>query len=361
MEIGFSPLAAVTYRSSASSGTTWTGTTTLDSYQNTSSSFKGSGSTMYNFDDGDTLQGFFMFKNGIDATGWQSGSLTWDGEGMIDGTLAIPTYSNLILNSSLHLGPNAQLGGTGQFYIDGTINNNKIILNGDKVALSRSMEIVNSLTIDGQGNIFTINSGGCFCDSEGLAAGLALINMDLIVNNVDSSIFQNNTSATLKNLRLLSSGAGSAITLSDGFANIVINGNVRLEGFGQRIKVGAGITINANSTLYVGPGVTLTNIASVTMADQTSVLHLDGCKLYTGNNVDNAALTSSLSLTKGTLLLDNKVQIYNKNYGDLAPANKDMTKGFFLGDGISSSNNVEVRVLGGAYVIVDGCMQFKHS
>ena len=219
------------------------------------------------------------------------------------------------------------------------------------------MEIANTLTIDGQGNIFTINSvEGYFVSS----AGLALINMDLIVNNVGSAIFQNNGSATLKNLRLLSGGAGSAITLSDGFANIVINGNVRLEGFGQRIKVGAGITINPNSTLYVGPGVTLTNIASVTMADQTSVLHLDGCKLYTGNDADNAALTSSLSLTKGTLLLDNKVQIYNKNYGDSAPANKDMTKGFFLGDG-SSSNNVEVRVLGGAYVVVDGCMQFKHS
>lgn len=163
---------------------------------------------------------------------------------------------------------------------------------------------------------------------------------------------------TLENMTVCAAGNGSAITLSNSSGTITIKGNVRLEGFGQRIKVGCPITINANSSLYVEKGVSLTNVASITMADQTSVLHLDGCSLYTGNGTDGTSLTAGLSLTKGTLMLDNKVQILNKNYG--GASNTSMSKGFLLGDG-TASNDANVVVLAGAYVTVDGCMKYNHS
>jgi hypothetical protein len=43
--------------------------------------------------------------------------------------------------------------------------------------------------------------------------------------------------------------------------------------------------------------------------------------------------------------------------GGAGNAITDMTKGLIFGDGVNSSNNVNVRVLGGAYASLKGCMR----
>ena len=115
------------------------------------------------------------------------------------------------------------------------------------------------------------------------------------------------------------------------------------------------IKIEKNSKLFFGKGIiadfTLPpySIFTFEFEDKTSVLHLDGCDFYTGAN--------GLTLTKGTVIFENKVRIFNKNYGSSTP-NTDMTKGLIFGDG-TSENAVDVKVLGGAYVTVEGCMASK--
>ena len=88
------------------------------------------------------------------------------------------------------------------------------------------------------------------------------------------------------------------------------------------------------------------------MADQTSVLHRDGCDFYTGAN--------GLTLTKGTVIFENKVRIFNKDYDYAGTTNTDMSKALTFGDG-TAAGDVNVCVLGGAYVTVDGCMKYNHS
>ena len=364
ISLELSTVSAVTYLSSASNGAAWTSTTTLDAYQNTSNNFVGrSSSATYNPTGGDTLKGFFMFRAGFSS--WSSGTLTWDGLGIIDNVFSIPTGGTLSLTSDLHLGPKATIASGGGFTINGTASypGAKIFLDGDAVILSRTCNVNTGtyLTIDGQGHAFTVANGGSLNYGN-----VTLSNMDILLTNTAGYLYNSlsiGSSYIFENLTIRAGGDGTRVRIARAQSNdplITINGDVRLEGFGQRIIVNAAITINSNSKLYVGPGVILTNFISIAMTDQTSVLHLDGCQFYTGNDSDGASLSSGLTLTKGTLILENNVKIFNRNYGNTGAANANMSKALILGDG-SSTNDVNVVVRAGAYVAVDGCVDYRAS
>jgi hypothetical protein len=61
--------------------------------------------------------------------------------------------------------------------------------------------------------------------------------------------------------------------------------------------------------------------------------------------------------------MENKVFLNNGTDGltsGTQGTGTDMAYGFIFGDG-TASNDVNVRLLGGAYVIVNGCLQYKHA
>ena len=121
---------------------------------------------------------------------------------------------------------------------------------------------------------------------------------------------------------------------------------------------GMTVDIAQNSRLKLGKNTTFALAygnatgASISMVDQTSVLHFDGCTFYTSADLANSLPNvTPLLLTKGTVLFENQVRIFNRYYGQPA-VNTDMSKAFTLGSGVNA------RVLGDAYLTVDGCMAY---
>ncbi len=312
------------------------------------------------FANGDKIRGHAMFKAGFIIPA--SVIATWDGDGVVNGPITFSADSSqLNLMTDLRLGGSGSLSGA-NCRIRG--NNNKIILGNDTtMATNASIAATsgNNLVIDGQGHTFNcpsiIGMGG---------AGSAITLKNMLFNVYDSSndngIFKS-VDHVLENITI----AGGKSSLSDwttlgwSATSLTIRGRVALNMPGRRLKLNSNSAVNfiieKNSTLYIGKGTILeaiksTDVGSITftMADETSVLHLDGCDFYTGAN--------GLSLTKGTVIFENKVRIFNKNYD--GASNADMTKALIFGDG-TAAGDVNVRVLGGAYVTVDGCIKDNHS
>ena len=219
----------------------------------------------------------------------------------------------------------------------------------------------NNLVIDGQGHTFNCPNSFAMGTTGSITLKNMLFNVYDYYNNVG---IINLGDLILENITI--TGGKTSLTDWTSLANqarsVAIRGRIAVNMPGRRFKLncntlGVNIIIEKNSTLYIGKGTILEAIKSTdsgsitfTMADETSVLHLDGCDFYTGAN--------GLSLTKGTVIFENKVRIFNKNYD--GASNADMTKALIFGDG-TAAGDVNVRVLGGAYVTVDGCIKDNHS
>jgi hypothetical protein len=315
------------------------------------------------FTNGDKIRGHAMFKKGFTIP--ESATVTWDGDGLVEGPITFAggssTMSKLTLLTDLRLGSSGLLSGA---YCEITGNNNKIILGDDATMATNAFisdSIGNNLVIDGQGHAFN-------CPSiYGMGGVLSTITLKNMIFNVydqynDCGIL-NQYDHVLENITI----TGGKPSLSDfttlGWVarSFTIRGRVALNMPGRRLKLNVyghvNIVIERNSTLYIGKDTILEAIKSTdggsirfTMADETSVLHLDGCDFYTGAN--------GLSLTKGTVIFENKVRIFNKDYD--GASNADTSKALIFGDG-TVAGDVNVRVLGGAYVTVDGCIKDNHS
>lgn len=360
--------------------TTATGGMTTDGYQGAA----------YSLTSGDVMRGFIMFKDGFTIP--NQGTVFYDAEG--------PVYGNIIFGSTpgntstLQLGSDLRLGTTGWFaeqtsgfiYAPG-INaidgcpivtagiggpGNSILMGGDQT-LGFGLKITSSLTIDGCGHTLTINSRGLFTLDN--RATLTLKNMNIItsVPNLFARTASNAGYVGLDNVSIYltqdcelfgDSAQRLGMTRIQGFVGIygpysAIANSTR---FDNPCGSKCNILINSGSTLYVGPGVTLnlsklalSSANKIGMQDSTSVLWLDGCTLTC--NVATAG-QQGVVLSKGTVLLDDKVVISDLDGSGLA--NADITNGLIFGDG-TAANDIDVRVLGGAYTVLNGCMQYKHS
>ncbi|MBM3886542.1 hypothetical protein FJ364_01315 [Candidatus Dependentiae bacterium] len=312
-----------------------------------------------------------IFKDGIGVP--SSGArITWDGDGILNGVIVGGDGACRIrLDSDLCLGGTASMAfsstGSMRFYA----LNKKIVFNSHidcSGSLGRIVVVGDSyMVIDGQKNTLKINQ---LVSNDETQSTLSLNNMRLLcLANAPIPNINNLNQLILNNVIVIGSRDSGTRRMFETISNpIKIQGTVKFlkDGDGRVKCGGVGFSIEKNSTLYIGPGVVLTNIGSITFEDQTAILHLDGCDFYTGNDVDGSgydvtgtALSSTLSaLTKGTLLFQNKVRIFNKSYGGLS--NSDMSKALVFGDG-TTTGGLNVRVLGGAYVIIDGCLQYKDS
>ena len=111
------------------------------------------------------------------------------------------------------------------------------------------------------------------------------------------------------------------------------------------------------STFYFDLGTTFSYVPSnssrtlITMDDVSSVLYLNGCTLIAP--ADNRY--NGIRFSRGRLILDNHLKFENLN--GITP-NANISKAITFGDGASSQNNIDVKVLAGAFVEVEGYLDY---
>jgi hypothetical protein len=326
-----------------------------------------------------TLRGHVMLKNGLYVS-HAFDYFTWDGDGVVNGPI---TWNNTF--SHLTLGADLKLGSTTTVPYNGQTSNivgrgNKIELGGDLLATNRLTVQGSALTIDGKGHTLRLEIA-VTPQIDAIDSGtLTLKNMTLYSDTSGTSPmcifgYVKPSNLILDNVKIICKNYGSfsPVAISGG-GSLTIRGNVSIESDGGIVELSGNdnpltVSIEKNSTLRVCKntafglvGITSAQCTSFSMADQTSVLHLDGCDFYTSTS---GFVLAGLNLTKGTVVFENKVRIFNAYYDKTIPGpnqtgNIDMTKGLILGDG-TALGDVNVRMLGSAYVTVDGCMKYNHS
>ena len=239
---------------------------------------------------------------------------------------------------------------------------------GGKLTLPDKMELefLEDIVIDGQGN-------------------------ELFIDALAQLILDANVTLTLKNLTLTGSthSAGrppirlnktnSRLALDNvkiafsndwtfSFGQLYIHNEVSYTGTSEFIYTSTSdCYIAPDSTFYFEPGTSFyygpidsrnpvtafnipdnTNMYRIIMEDETSVLYLDNCTLKVTD--------TGLRLTKGQLYLDNKItlSLYEKHYQD------SYDTGLVFGDGSASGNDLNVYILSGANVEVDGFIKYDN-
>lgn len=322
----------------------------------------------YTFASGDVARGFIMFKGGFTIP--SSGTVFYDTDGPVYGNITFGNSSSILqLGSDLHFGTGGGFSGAGT--IDG--QSNTIFLGSDQT-FNQALTLTNSLIIDGLGHTLTLGDGitdGYFAMDNRSTLTLKNINL-IVVNSGGADPFQRlNTKAGYVALQNVNVYLQKNTTLfgnsSDKLNMTNINGFVGI--YGPYIAYASStrfdnpqsltnITIQPSSTLYFGPG-TIFDLSSLTMTpakkigfiDNSSTLWLDGCALK-----DIGATNPGINVIKGTVLFDDKVVVQNDSV-----TNKNIAQGLVFGDGATSDNDVNVRVLGEAYVVLNGGMHYKHS
>ena len=336
---------------------------------------------------GERVRGHVVLKNGIRSFGPAGMVGLWDADGVVNGPIISSSSSQFIgLATDLRLGSTSSFSGN-NFSFQG---NGKTIYLGGDITVSWSgtpkyFQLLNTsgITFDGGGHFLSfVGSSGLGqtvafrgTDVSGFSSfvpSLTLQNMHWVINNGGNSnncACINVTQLVLKNMTIHEGGSKDVLTNPLGIGSILVQGDVYLEGKNGSLLdfVKAPIVIDKNSTLHVGKGMTLTNVGSITMTDATSTLHLNGCDFYTGwYDTLGPSSAVGMTITKGRIIFENKVRIFNTyrylssstvNTGSI---NTDMAQGFILGDG-TPANDVDVRILGDAYVAVSGCIDYRHS
>lgn len=335
-----------------------------------------------------TIRGHVMFKNGFAIS--SNRTVTWDADGVVNGPITFGNSSSTLdLKTDLRLGTTGKLTST-VTTIKITGNGQTIILGGDTtwgtVANQQIQAALSDLTIDGQGHTLTLTDAYLgVLTSQSI---LTLKNLTLVYNHTGSTTPTYLFSAgpggkyILENVVIRCiAPAGVAVALFKGssVAGVTFRGYVAIDSPNSPVILADGksnlfgFTVDSNSVLYIGKNTELRLGGSgsyadkFTMIDKTSVLHFDGCTFYTGTGTNDRGSGLQLSypspgspvcmINGGTVVFENKVCIFNKDYA--GTTNTDMTKALLFGDGSSSANDVDVRVLGGAYVLVDGCINYN--
>lgn len=339
----------------------------------------------YTLADNTFTRGHFLFKRGITVG---DNDFTWDADGFVNGTISVGNAGALKLSTDLRLGTTGTLSCVGDYL--NIYGENKRIMLGGEMGLNQGIRAKSTLTLDGQGYTLTLTRGrdyGRF-EIDGNTT-VILKNMTIFCESVNDSndyLFRRGN-YILENVRIVCKPYADRIAtlcsaLDSGITTITIRGQVSIESPEMPIVMckdgGAGaltlaINIEKNSTLTIGQGTVCAlcynssdSACTINFTDRTSQLVLDGCDFYTSSVGGNgASALTALTLTKGTLLFRNKVRLFNalyntSTYAAYTPINTDMSKALILGDG-TSAGDMDVRVLGGAYVTVQGCINYNHS
>jgi len=217
-------------------------------------------------------------------------------------------------------------------------------------------KFVNNTTLEGLGHELILTGSASLIVEANTT--LCLRNMILkSISNVPQRpniIMKDPTSKLcLQNVKLALNGD---YTFSQGY--LTIQDDVIISGTSQFIfESNQDLLIKDHSTLIVDIGSTFSyaptngSRTSFKMTDPTSFLYLNGCTFKAPGNIVN----NGISLTKGTLILDNKIKLENMG----SSPNTDQDKAITFG-GTTTVDNLNINLLASAFLNVTGYIDYKH-
>jgi hypothetical protein len=288
--------------------------------------------------DGDNAVGFVNFAGGFHATG----SVTFT-------NIVAPVANDIYLTSGavFNVGGDLTLSTTsiaagGGFSVNAS--GNTLFLAKDTTLPAQTITLASDLVIDGQGQTLTFNGSTVFA-----LGGRTLTLKNMVLKGLTgSSQFSGNGTLILQNC-IIDLAAGTTVTYG-GTRNLTITDDVVIQG-GETFQFTSSgtLTINEFSTMSIDYDTIFdyakASATGVVLSAATSTIHINGGTL----KVDSAVATAGLLLETGRLLLEGRCLLDNLS-------NSDYTKGIFLGD---LTNDLDVRVLPGARVEVNGCVTHK--
>jgi hypothetical protein len=298
--------------------------------------------------------------------------------------------SDWLCDSTFSLNKILNLSGNGQ----AMKLSNTLLLDGNTAGLC----LVDDVIIDGQGNSIawlspdgpqprlsidlgvsvTLRNATLYFGTPMVSGGVSVdpgtwqpINFDLFFGSGTPSLTHDNVTIVLPrgNVTYAFPGynfvCGSIVGHRTGY--LFIKNEVRLVGArGATFQYGCSLSFEAtlpltilpDSELSIGPGVNFSykpysggsrsgDNSLIRMVDSTSRLRFDNSTLTVSN-------LSGLQFLKGMVTFDNLVSVVNTG------ATSTTGCGIIFGDG-TAENDVDVRVLSGATIVVDGFLQYAHS
>ena len=293
----------------------------------------------YDFSAGDHAIGRIGFKNGFSIPA--GGRVIFDTDGVSFGCLNLNNSGSMELYSDFKLGTTAAFSRSG--FIKG--NGQSLILTSSlRLSSLQRLKFIGDTIIDGQGNTMILDNGAQLWVDSGVTLTLKNLVLRSGYNNATFPALNLN-SATSK-LALDNAVLCLANHMSFTSGKLYLHNDVSITGsstFSYRSPSTSYIT--PGSTLYVDPGTIFAYVPGsgssskdlFQMVDGTSRFYLNGCTLKT--------TSTGMRLMRGQVLFENRVVV------DTA---LDTPNALTFGDGSSTANNVNVRVLSGSRVEING-------
>ncbi|MFH1644533.1 MAG: hypothetical protein ABIA74_05155 [bacterium] len=237
-------------------------------------------------------------------------------------------------------------------------NGYALILDGNLVIPpGEYLEFTNNTIIDGLGHELILSgSGQLIVDMNTTLSFRNVVIKSLRNIPMQPSLVMNDTSSAVsfQNTKIL---LGSDYTFTQGY--FYIHDDVILSGTSQFIfESNQNLWINDHSTLILDLGCTFSYAPQngsrnlISMKDQTSFLYLNGATFTApGNGVNNG-----IELTKGSLILDNKINLQNMN-GTIP--NTVQSKAISFGNG-TASDDLSINLLASAQVNINGYVDYQN-
>lgn len=341
------------------------------------------------------MRGTIICKQGLDVT--RTCSLFYDADGPIYGMIRFNGSSSALkLASDLRLGSTCALresAGAASDRAYMTIDAGKssdasqpghTIIMGDDLRLTFSTRFVSNCVIDGRGHTLTLQAPLSVFNNS---MSVTLKNMRVVVypgvgtsssTTAQPFIFNadnQSQSINLCNVDLALAPAVTTHVVTAGRLNI--SGKSSISGMGATFKMhykgdataSPKLIVGACTKFSIGQGVTLSLWGAPNVPRNnrlvlnpgvggyaaTSELWLNGCILDISDA--GGGTTHGLELDNGTLFFDNKVTVSCTTNGAV---DTDITQGLQLGSGVATQD-LNVRVRGGAYLVQIGTMRYNHS
>ncbi|MFH1644120.1 MAG: hypothetical protein ABIA74_03000 [bacterium] len=264
-----------------------------------------------------------------------------------------------------------------------SLNGGTLILDGD-LLWSSTTRLYTGGRIDGRGGAIKLGGNLTIPSGESLRFTSSTIidgkGHSLILEDNAQLIIDRLSTLSLRNLELrnLKSGVNPGIVMLDSTSKlglqdieVALSGDYTFTQGGLLIDDDVIITgtskfiyeskeqsnINRFATFYFDLGTTFSYVPTngsrtlLQMSDASSNIYLNGCIFSAPCN----AVHNGIQLTAGKLIFDNKVVL--KNLNGTTP-NADINKAITLGDGATDSNNVDTKVLSGAFVEIEGYLNY---
>jgi len=293
-----------------------------------------------------TKENLVYFKNGFTVDAGKT--LTLNTPILVTGNINLSDTGTINLANDLYFGSNAYLTRGG--IVDG--NGFALVLSCTfAIPENQKLHITGDTIINGHGTTFYLEPHARIIVDNNVTLTLKNVRLKSARNNVTNPIIHPlgpRARVTLLNAEL---ALGSDFTFTNG--QLFIHDDVLISGThtfsycssqSSYICDGGMFYFENDSTFFYNPPITANHL--IQMQSDTSTIFLDGATLQTTH--------TGIRLSKGTLCLENKVFLNSDALSE--SGNQSFYTGIIFGDSslIDGSGDLDVHVLGAAYVEVNG-------